>query len=91
LVYNSRPGATPIDELLLNAIRKVVREELRANGHHLKNAKYVGVKEVAALLGVHQSTIPRWCKKGRLPKPFRKPWGQPHWRLDEVLKCIERD
>jgi excisionase family DNA binding protein len=79
------------DDQLLTAIRKVLHEEiLRANGQLLKNAKYLSVKEVAALLEIHPSTIHRWRKTGRLPKPFTKPWGQPRWRLDEILKWIQR-
>jgi excisionase family DNA binding protein len=80
-----------IPEDLLKTVRKVVREELlRATGHHFKN-KYLGLKEVAGLLGVHQSTVCRWLKNGRLPKPFTRPWKQPRWQLKEILKCVRRD
>jgi predicted DNA-binding transcriptional regulator AlpA len=77
------------DHELLNAFRRVVREELHANGH-FKN-KFLSLKETAAVLNVSQSSIRRWSKIGRIPKPFTKPWGTPRWLLEEILKCIKRD
>jgi transposase len=79
-----------ISDELLNALRRIVREEVRANGHLLKR-KYLSLKETAAIFDVSVSTIHRWRKAGKIPKPFGKPWGKPHWAADEIFRCVKRD
>jgi predicted DNA-binding transcriptional regulator AlpA len=75
---------------LINVISLCVRAELRASDRLLKT-KFLSLKEVAGLLGVNQSTIHRWRKAGKLPRPFVEPWGGPRWAADEIAKCIKRD
>jgi hypothetical protein len=83
------------DEQLLNAIRRVVREELRANGHF--NKKYNKEtedkermwtrKEIANWYRVHPSTVHRWEKAGLLPAP-EKAFGHRLWSRKAVMQAI---
>jgi len=78
---------------LLNAIREIVRAELRAQHRDLFKQKYLTIKEVAALLGTSESSVYRWRRNGngKFPHPVRGPWGGLRWELSAVLKTIKRD
>ncbi len=61
----SDPAKNPFD-LLLDQIRKVVREELAAgngNGH----GKLLTAEELAKALQVNKATIYEWVKAGTIP------------------------
>ena len=48
-------------------------------------------KEVGLLLGgLHQSTIWRWVKSGRLPKPVKLSGGTTRWLRAEVEAALQR-
>lgn len=46
-------------------------------------------QEVANLFGIHISTIPRWCKAGRLPLPFSIGSNRPVWDKEELMSYYE--
>lgn len=49
----------------------------------------VRVNQVAAMLGIGRSTVWRYVKQGKLPKPIK--WqGNTVWRVKDLEEFIER-
>ena len=48
----------------------------------------ISAKELAAVLGVHRSTIWSWHSAGRVPMPL-KLGGVTRWRADEIRAWLE--
>ncbi len=53
-------------------------------------ARYLRVRDVADMLGVHPATVWRWVKEGKLPRPKKASPRISVWREDEVLEAYER-
>lgn len=47
---------------------------------------YLGIREVAELLGVSRDTVDEWTKRGRLPQPVRLggPQGHRKWSREAI-------
>lgn len=52
--------------------------------------KYMRVKQIAATVGVSQSTIWRWVQAGTLPKPLHLTPRTSVWRSTDVEDAIEK-
>lgn len=50
-------------------------------------AKLWGVKELAEVFSVKESTISRWRRQGKLPKPTG-PGRRPMWSASEIRKLV---
>ena len=52
-------------------------------------SKYISKKQVARILGVSLSSVPRWVKTNKLPEPI--PFGPNiiKWDVNEIEKWIE--
>ena len=48
------------------------------------------VKQVARLLGVGKSTIWRWCKQGKFPRPIKLSQRITRWRAEDVAALTMR-
>ena len=51
---------------------------------------YASANTLAELLETTPSTIWRWSKKGRLPKPYRLGEGTTRWKLEEVNEALAK-
>jgi len=51
---------------------------------------YVSANTLATMLETTPSTIWRWSKKGRLPKPYRLGESTTRWRLEEVNEALAK-
>ena len=49
-------------------------------------ARYISAVQLAERYGVNRSTIWRWTRKQRLPKPEKISEQCTRWRLDEIEK-----
>jgi excisionase family DNA binding protein len=61
----------------------------KANRHSGLQALWIGAEEVAALLGVHRSTIWRWLEQDLIPRP-RRIGGRTLWSRADIelfAKC----
>ncbi|MCJ9428073.1 helix-turn-helix transcriptional regulator [Kordiimonas marina] len=47
-------------------------------------AEYISAREVANLFGVSTSTVYRWERTGRLPRPLRFSGGVVRWHRKEI-------
>jgi predicted DNA-binding transcriptional regulator AlpA len=51
-------------------------------------AKLISKKEVRRLFGVSNSTIDRWLRDGKLPKPKRR-FGLARWEYEELITLLK--
>ncbi|MHB1351986.1 MAG: helix-turn-helix transcriptional regulator [Thiobacillus sp.] len=51
---------------------------------------YASANTLAAMLETTPSTIWRWSKKGRLPKPYRLGEGTTRWKIEEVNEALAK-
>lgn len=51
---------------------------------------YVSANTLADLLETTPSTIWRWSKNGRLPKPYRLGEGTTRWKIEEVNEALAK-
>lgn len=61
-------------------------EDVAKNLNHLR---YLDVKQVAELLGVHPRTVWRLVSTGDLPKPVKISTKIVRWRLSELQDHLE--
>lgn len=54
------------------------------------SAVYVSVKTLALALETSETTIWRWSKSNKLPKPHRLGGGTTRWRTDEVRAALAK-
>jgi predicted DNA-binding transcriptional regulator AlpA len=50
--------------------------------------KFINKRQVAQLFGVSKSTIDRWLRDGKLPKPKRR-FGWPRWHYQELAVLVK--
>ncbi len=50
---------------------------------------YLTAREVCAMIGVHATTLWRWCKDGYFPQPYKLALRAVRWKTDEVEAWIE--
>lgn len=50
---------------------------------------FVGVRDVAAMLGISPRTLEGWCAQDRMPKPYYRIGGRLMWRPADVETWIE--
>jgi excisionase family DNA binding protein len=50
--------------------------------------KFINKRQVAQLFGVSKSTIERWLKDGKLPKPKRR-FGWARWHYEELAALLK--
>ena len=58
--------------------------------HLLGGAVYASAKTLALALETSETTIWRWTKSGKLPKPHRLGGGTTRWRTDEVRDALAK-
>lgn len=58
--------------------------------HLLGGAVYASAKTLALALETSETTIWRWAKSGKLPKPHRLGGGTTRWRTDEVRAALAK-
>lgn len=51
---------------------------------------YVSANTLAAMLETTPSTVWRWSKRGRLPKPYRLGEGTTRWKIEEVNEALSK-
>ncbi len=51
-------------------------------------SKYIRLGQVLDLTGVSKTTVWRWVREGRFPKPFKLGLNCSAWRLDEVEQWL---
>lgn len=51
---------------------------------------YASAKRLAELLETTPSTIWRWSRNGRLPKPYRLGEGTTRWKIEEVNEALSK-
>ena len=50
-----------------------------------ENEEFMTAKQVAAMLGVTQASISKWCKAGYFPHAFRiNPMTRSPWRISRI-------
>lgn len=54
------------------------------------SAVYASAKTLALALETSETTIWRWAKSGKLPKPHRLGGGTTRWRTDEVRAALAK-
>ncbi len=53
-------------------------------------AVYASAKTLALALETSETTIWRWAKSGKLPKPHKIGEGTTRWRTDEVREALAK-
>ncbi|NWG39241.1 MAG: transcriptional regulator [Hydrogenophilaceae bacterium] len=53
-------------------------------------AVYASAKTLAVALETSPTTIWRWTKAGRLPKPYRLGKGTTRWKVGEIRAALEK-
>lgn len=56
----------------------------------LPDSSFVSCQTLAAALETSLTTIWRWSKSGRLPKPHRLGEGTTRWRVGEVRAALSK-
>lgn len=48
--------------------------------------RYIADTFLAQRYGVHRTTIWRWAREGKFPKPVKLPSGTARWRASDIVK-----
>ncbi|MDO9460735.1 MAG: AlpA family phage regulatory protein [Alphaproteobacteria bacterium] len=53
-------------------------------------AVYISARKIAQAVETSETTVWRWSKSGKLPKPYKLGEGTTRWRADEVCAALAK-